>query len=380
MNRQKSYLWGRILTVLLVLTALCMTGCKKKEKQVPIFEEITNTPAASTATPQPTATTVPEPTLTPEETHEGQAKSRLSGLWIDKEAANQRPYAVMLNNIVYANPQSGISDATILYEALVEGGITRLMGIFENIDPESEAAKRIGSVRSARHYYVSFADEYDAIFVHYGQTTYATKKIKALGIDTISGMAGPGVSAFYRDKSIKAPHNAFASLKGLTDSVTKGKYRSTYEEGSEGHFSFYEEDTVLTSDQNVTKLKLKFSGQITPVLTYDESKGEYLREQFNGPHIDYNTKEQLSFKNVIVQFVKEWDIDKNGYQTMDLADASGKGYYISNGKLVDITWKKNESTKKMRYYDTNGDELTMNPGKTYIAVFPNNRVKDVVLN
>jgi hypothetical protein len=87
----------------------------------------------------------------------------------------------------------------------------------------------------------------------------------------------------------------------------------------------------------------------------------------------------LSFKNVIVQFVKEWNIDKNGYQTMELDNATGEGYYITNGKVMNITWKKDESTRIMRYYDENGDELTINPGKTYIAIFPNNRVNDVAI-
>lgn len=375
MTRHKSsYLLG------VILFAMCIfTGCKNKTKPSELTLNISKAPAANltittTMTPTPTLTISPTPQV------EGMVRSRLTGQWLEEELSNMRPYAVMLNNIVYANPQSGIQDASILYEALVEGGITRLMGIFEAIDQDSLTAKRIGSVRSARHYFVSFADEYDAIYVHYGQTTYATKKMKELGIDTISGLDGPGVNSFYRDKSIKAPHNAFTSLQGLEKAVKQGKYRTTYEDDFEGHFNFYEEDTNITSNQEAKKLTLKYSKQITPVLTYDENRKEYLRSQFNGPHIDYNTQEQLSFKNVIVQFVKEWDIDKNGYQTMKLDIATGEGYYITNGKVINITWEKNESTKIMRYYDTNGNELTINPGKTYIAIFPNDRVKDVVID
>jgi hypothetical protein len=355
-------------------------GCKKKTESSDLKLIVSQAPGGDimdTATITITPTVVPTATI--EQSHEGMAKSKLTGEWVEEEVANTRPYAVMLNNIVYANPQSGVSDAVILYEALVEGGITRLMGIYETIGTDSLTAKRLGSIRSARHYYVSFADEYDAIYVHYGQTTYATKKIKALGIDTISGMAGVGVNSFYRDKSIKAPHNAFTSLEGLESAVKKGKYRTTYEEGYESHYSFYEEDTDLTSNQTVQKITLKFSNQITPVLTYDIETKEYLRFQYNGEHIDYNTKEQLSFKNVIVQFVKEWDIDKNGYQTMELDKAAGEGYYITNGRVVNITWKKDEGTRIMRYYDEHGGELTINPGKTYIAIFPNHRTKDVVI-
>ncbi len=323
-----------------------------------------------------TPTVAPTPSIDP--THEGMAKSLLTGEWVDEEIAKQRPYAVMLNNIDVANPQSGVGDADILYEAIVEGGITRLMGLYGNIDSTSKTAERLGSVRSARHYYVSFADEYDAIYVHYGQTSYAVKKINKLGIDTINGMMGIGEQAFYRDNSIKMPHNAFAKLDGLKKAVEKGKYRTTYNEGYEGHFKFYDEDTT-PSGEPAKKIELKYSKVIAPVLQYDESTKEYLRFQYNDAHIDYNTKEQLRFKNIIVQFVKEWNIDSNGYQTMELDDASGEGYYITNGILTKITWKKNESTKFMRYYDADGKELTINPGKTMISIFPNNRIKDVIV-
>ncbi|WP_312372356.1 DUF3048 domain-containing protein [Lachnoclostridium sp.] len=358
---------------LLSLLFLCVlvTGCKKnsqKDNSIIILPTLT-------PTIEPTVT----PIITPEVNREGQAISKLTGLWVEEEIANQRPFAVMLNNIRVANPQSGIGDAVILYEALVEGGITRLMGIFEGIDKTTKTAERIGSVRSARHYYVSFADEYDAIFVHYGQTSYAIKKIKKLGIDTISGMEGVGVNSFYRDKSIKAPHNAFLSLDGIQRALEKGKLRTTYEEGYQGHYQFYDSDKDLVGASLAGKVTLKFSSTAKPYFIYDSNTKEYLRYQYDDKHIDANTSEQLTYKNLIVQFVKEWNIDKNGYQTMDIEDASGEGYYFTNGSFIPITWKKNESTRFMKYYNKSGEELIINPGKTYIGVFPDNHVSDVMI-
>lgn len=327
-------------------------------------------------TPMPTATSTPTPL--PVEDHTGEAKSKLTGLWISEEEAMKRPYAIMLNNIKIASPQSGTSDASILYEALTEGGITRLMGIYENIDAESLTAKRIGSVRSARHYYASFADEYDAIFIHFGKTTYANKKMQKLGIDHLDGNMGIGANAFYRDKAIKAPHNAFASLEGLEAAIEKAGFRTTYEDGEKGHFTFYDEDTKLTFDTVVNKVTLNFSTSAKPYLIYNESNGLYERYQFEKEHVDANTNEILTYKNIIVQFVKEWNIDKNGYQTMDIENAEGEGFYITNGAAIPIRWTKNESTGFMRYYNMDKSELTINPGKTYIAVFPNSKTKDVV--
>jgi hypothetical protein len=357
-----------IITILIILV-LSLSGCKKKAET-----EITPTLPPTEA---PTQTLTPTPTVEPTEepeNHDGEEKSKLTGLWVPKKISNKRPYAIMFNNIKLASPQSGTSEASILYEAIVEGGITRLMGIFDELNDT-----RIGSVRSARHYFVSFADEYDAIYVHYGETTYATKKIKQLGIDELSGLTALGDTVFYRDKSIKAPHNAFASKDGILKGTKIKKFETEYPKDYEGHFKFYEEDRDLNSEEKADTVTLKFSSYASPYFTYDSKDKLYGRYQFGTKHIDRNTGKQLTFKNILVQFVKEWNIDKNGYQTMNIENAEGKGYYITNGKKTDITWKKNESTKKMRYYDAQGNELTINPGKTYIAIFPDNRTEDVVL-
>lgn len=359
----------RAIIVLLLMTIVSLSGCKRKDTDEP--EEV------PVVTIQPTITVTPTPvppTPTPVN-HDNDVKSKLTGLWVPKEVGNKRPYAIMFNNIMYAFPQCGTSEAGILYEALAEGGITRLMGIFEELNED-----RIGSIRSARHYFVSFADEYDAIYVHYGETTYATKKIKELGIDNLSGLTGIEPTVFYRDNSIKKPHNAFATKDGILKGTEIKGYDTEYDEDYEGHFTFFEEDTELVSDKIVNQVTLPFSNYASPYFKYNQEEKLYYRYQFEKEHIDKNNGKQLAFKNVIVQFVKEWNIDKNGYQSMNIANASGKGYYISNGKMVDITWKKDESTRKMRYYDMQGNELSINQGKTYIAVFPINQSEEIILS
>jgi hypothetical protein len=299
-------------------------------------------------------------------------RSYLTGLWVPEEIGTKRPVAIQFNNFKTVSNQWGIGQADIVYECIVEGGITRLLGIGENFTGD-----KIGSVRSARHYFVSIADEYDAIYVHFGKTKYATSKMKELGIDEIAGESGIGTTVFYRDKSIKAPHNAFTSLEGLTAGILKKGFRTEYKEGYQPHYTFYEEDTDLTGGNGANKVTLHFSGYTTPYFEYHSEDKLYYRFQYGKEHIDSVTGEQLAFKNIIIQFVKEWDIDKNDYQTMDLEDAAGKGIYITNGKAVLITWKKNEADRFMRYYNEAGDELTINPGKTYITLFPKDRTDDV---
>lgn len=374
----KNMMRKKIITVcMLVVMAVFIIGCKKKKEN----QETVDTPTQNVTTVEPEEAKEPEESQSAQEEAEdtkGKVCSMLTGELIDKKTVKKRPYAIIMNNIINAHPQSGTSDAAILYEALAEGGITRFLAIFEDLkDEDGKLLKRIGSCRSARHYFVSIADEYDAIFVHFGETKYATKKISQLGIDTLSGLTGIGSTVFYRDNNIKPPHNAFASGKGILEGTKIKKYRTKYEKGYEGHFTFNKKDTNLSSKTKVNKLTLKYSS-FQPYFEYDKKKKVYKRFQFGEKHIDYNTKKQLEFKNIIVQFVHEYNIDHNGYQTMDIENNTGKGYYITNGKSVPITWKKNESTRKMRYYDEDGKPLSMNPGKTFISIFPDSRTNDVV--
>ncbi len=369
-----------IFYLFLAVTLSLFIGCNKNkgynnnviseyqenyDKNNPIVTQPSETDSEADA-----LTTVPE-----DVNHEGEMRSWLTGQWVSKEIGTMRPIAFQFNNFKSVSNQWGISQADIIYECIVEGGITRLLGICENYQGD-----RIGSTRSARHYFVSIADEYNAIYIHYGGTKYARAKVKELGVDEIDGNSGLDTTVFFRDHSIKAPHNAFATRKGIQKGIEIKKYKTNYSEEDQAHFTFYQEDTDLTSNSKADKVTIGFSAYISPYFTYNASDKLYYRYQFGAAHKDSNTGEQLTFKNIIIQFVKEWNIDKNGYQTMDLADAKGKGIYISNGKMVPITWKKNEAKSWMRYYDETGAELVINPGKTYITLFPNDRTDDVKID
>jgi hypothetical protein len=345
-----------------------LCGCKKEKKMVE--DNSIKDIIISTVTP----TVTPTIELQEEETRDGEIRSPLTGMWIPKELKDKRPYAIVFNNYKTVCNQWGISESDIIYEALVEGGITRFLAIGENFTGE-----KIGSFRSARHYFVSVADEYDSIYVHYGKSKYAVTKMKELGIDHMDGTEGIGNTVYYRDKSIKAPHNAFASAKSILAGIKQKGFRTKHEEGYKSHYTFYKEDTDLVSDRDVKKITTDFSTFTNPYFEYHAEDKLYYRYQFGQAHKDSVTGKQLAFKNIIIQFVKEWDIDRNDYQTMDLTDASGQGYYITNGKMVKITWKKKETKKWMRYYNEAGEELTINPGKTFIVLFPNDRTKDVVI-
>lgn len=407
------------VAVITVVLCLCLRRSDPEEQSVISAETITGDPSitvAATPTPVPTATVAPTVTPTPEPSptplpapkeHTNEIQSALNGEWKSKEITDKRPYCIMFNNIEAANPQSGISCADILYEALTEGGITRMMGVFEGLDDTSTCKDRIGSVRSARHYFASFADEYDSIFIHYGETTYATKKIAALSLDHLEGTYGIGDTVFYRDKTIKAPHNAFASLEGIHKGIEKMKFRTEHaSDWTPNHFIFtdpdleeYEEQengneiiAAIISDpaylgsgrshssikdfktSDASLVQLNYSKYMSPYLDYSEETGLYTRHQYNDVHIDYNTQQPLTFKNIIIQIVHEFDKDKNGYQDMELHNAKGNGYYITEGKCIPITWEKNEDKHTMRYLTEDGNILAINNGRTFISVYPDFRL------
>lgn len=367
-----------ILTGLMIFisTFFLLSACGKKTK---VTSDLGRKSVAS-VTGSSTTSTVNSSSVLPSESEKPKKPayvSPLSGKPLDKKYKNKRPFAFMFNNIEFAYPQTGTGRAEILYEILAEGGITRLMGVFDYMKGD-----KIGSVRSARHYYVDFANEFDAIFVHFGQTHYAIDEIKKLGVDTISGLSWEGARAFYRDNSIRAPHNAFASAKGLMQAMKDKKLRTGPGKGLTSHFNFSEEDEVTNDKEGSFKaeyVKVPFSAYMTPSFTYGKKEKLYTRYAFGTKHIDKGTGKALKFRNIFIQFVNEYNKDRNGYQTMDLMNQSGSGYYITNGKGITVYWQKKGGADKTKfYYDkTHTEEVLVNTGKTYYAVFPVNR-KDMI--
>lgn len=364
MKNKKIWVILAVSICVLAVAAMCIwffgVGNKNAGTESQVQEPI--------ATVAPAAT--PEPTVNP---NAGKVRSVLTGEYISKKTAKQRPFAVIINNIEYANQhQQGTSQIDVLYEALAEGGITRMLGVFQGTDK----IKRLGSVRSARHYFVSFASEWDAIFCHFGQTSYAISKMEELGINNLSGLSAIGGVVYKRDNSLRPPHNVFTSGEKMLKGAKKLGYSTKFNEKKMAkHFNFYEGDTELTTEDETRYVYLPFSAYSTCYLKYDEKSKEYKKFEYKTKHKDHKNGKQLSFKNVIIQLVKETNIDRNGYQHLYLYKRKGEGYYITNGKRMKIKWRKNEPEGKMCYYDMDGNVLNINPGKTYIAAYPTSRKK-----
>ena len=294
---------------------------------------------------------------------EGQMYSFLTGEVIDSTVGMQRPVAIMINNIEEATPQQcGTSQADILYEAVVEGGITRLMAVFQ----DTSKIERVGSVRSARHNYIDFANNFDAIYCHYGQSIYATDRIAQDGIKTVSEYVG---SAYFQDNTYSAPHHIFASGETLEAGIAEIGEERNLPDNYESCFVFNTEDVEPDYGTIANTVAIPFTYS-QPTLEYDEATGLYSKTQYGAPHIDANNGEQLTFKNILIQYAQYEDIvGGSGCQDITL-DGEGDAIYITDGKAINVTWKRADKNDQTRYYTEDGQQLSMNPGKTYIAVVP----------
>jgi len=294
---------------------------------------------------------------------EDMVKSKLTGEWVDKKVGNRRPIAVMLNNIKEAIPQSAIEAADIVYEAPVEGGITRLMGIFENFDD----LDKIGSVRSSRLYYCYFAKEFDAVYVHWGQAIYAQDLLNSSNIDNLNGLDLEG-STFFRSSDRVAPHNGYTSGERLLAGIEKKGYRSDYRSDYQQKFTFTSSEVTLSDGITANKVTPGYSVN-RPWFEYQESDGLYYRYQYGDKQIDGETGNQLAYKNIIMQNVDYYDYGDGYYYIYTSGRGSGK--YITNGKAIDITWRKDTEFGVTKYYDLSGNEIELNPGKTWVCIIQN---------
>lgn len=359
---------SRSWIVLVTVAALALGGCSQKAYTTASVAETTE-PADITIEPETEPITIePETEETvPEEPEErievdGKIRSYLTGEMVDVSKANRRPLAIMMSNDKESLPQYGINRAGVVYEAPVEGDMNRYMSVIEDYDD----LDRIGSVRSCRTYYTYFAREFDAIYAHFGQSTFAKPYLK--NVDNINGIEGIGDTAFYRSKDKKRPHNAYASFDGIQRAIERLGYTQEYDASYEGHFQFAKtgQPVELTGDGVIDAYKVT-PGYIynKPWFEYHEEDGLYYRYQYGAAHS--GNEGQIAVKNILIQYCAAGYYASTAYRNINVHDGAW-GYYITNGKAEEVTWKKDGEFGVTHYYDASGEEIVLNQGKTWICI------------
>ena len=316
--------------------------------------------------------------------------SILTGLPVSQEVMENRPLAVMFNNIKEGCPQTGIGSADIVYEVPVEGRITRLMGIFEDY----KNLEKIGSIRSSRDYFVYFGMEYDVLYAHFGQATpYVGELLNSDRVDNISGaVAGidrPAIKSFYRSDDRKAPHNVYLSVEGLQKDLEKFNYRLTKKEDQIKKFQFlspetpyyfpYGEDAFVLYPGGKENNKPNGFSYVESRFEYNPEEQLYYRYQYGDEHIDEATGEQLSYSNVIFQYCHGEVRDENDYLAFNCHGNEKRMIRVfTQGKMIPGVWTRMSDEEPAKYIDYEGNPITLTPGKTWICIIWEDYREDVV--
>ena len=304
--------------------------------------------------------------------------SLLTGFHVEEEELTRRPIAIVINNPFAAHPHSGIGSADIVYEVLAEGPTTRLVAVFQSYIPE-----KIGPVRSARDYFVDFAFNHDAFFVHHGGSPTGYERIRRLlgPRNSIDGMRFERI-VFWRDRSF--PYwTGYTGQRAMEHSSYTGRYELLEH--------FYESDirTYLSGDINdmleygfifgtvpvgpepahsdVSRVVVPFAATAYTVFDLNHYTGLFDVSHARGAWIDELTRLQLSVANVLIQHTVIRAADGYGRRNVTTV-GSGTGYLVRNGFVFNVTWHKSSHTSPMQWFFEDGTPLVLAPGRTWINV------------
>jgi Protein of unknown function (DUF3048) N-terminal domain/Protein of unknown function (DUF3048) C-terminal domain len=276
--------------------------------------------------------------------------SVLSGLPITDAAINNRPVtAVMIENSLDARPQSGLGQASVVFEAIAEGGVTRFLALFQDTAPAS-----IGPVRSARPYYVQWSMGFDAGYAHVGGSPEALANIKAWGVRDLDQFYNSG--AYQRISSRVAPHNVYTSAAALEQlQIGKGYTTSKYT-------GFARKKESASKQPTAKSINFALSGPAYNVhYDYEVASNSYKRSEGGAAHIDANTNTQINPK-VVIALVVPYSLAANGYHSQYAVVGSGQAYVYQDGVVTVGQW-----SKAANHGDSNGQPLSLNPGQTWLT-------------
>nr|WP_317413481.1 DUF3048 domain-containing protein [uncultured Solibaculum sp.] len=344
-----------VMAAFLLMSSLGLSSCGKKQQassQTSMSWSTSSGQSTSQASTQTNASTKSMNPLT------GQSN-------LPADAVGLRPVGIMINNIEAATPQHNIASADICYEMQAEGGITRILALYS----DWKNLSMTGSIRSARPYFVELAQSHDCIYVHVGGSQDALDAIESSKVDSINGVSDsvtiwrdPG-----RKKSMGSVHSCVTNGEKLTQCVQKRGIR-TKAKSDRSAFSFRAEGQSQTPQgQTCETLTVPFSSYATSQFLYDPQDAVYAKYQFDKGQIDAASGKQVEVTNVLVLRTAITPTgDSLGH--VDIQLKGGEGIYASLGQCQDIRWSKDSASDPIRLTDSSGQELLLNPGKTWICI------------
>lgn len=347
----------RALALLLAIWMISsLAGCGKAEP------EQTAPPAA------PPQAETPEPEPEPEP-YVPAGTNPLTGEPMEPEFENRRPVAVMLNNLKAAQPQLGVSRADIIYEVPAEGGITRMLGVYQSL----EGVGNLGSIRSARSYYLELALGLDALYVHAGGSPGAYRDIPAWGVDNMDGVRGAeDAKIFWRDQERRRTkgyeHSLLTSGEKIREYLDTGALRTEHRKGYVYPQAFVPDGTPA-GGVPAEHVSVRFSAYKTGTFDYDAGTGKYLVGQYGKEYVDGDTGEQVAVTNLLVleTGISVISGDTEGRLNVRLT-GEGDGTFFCGGKSVPIRWSKADRNSPFVYTLEDGKLLALEQGNSYVCV------------
>lgn len=274
---------------------------------------------------------------------------------------NQRAYAIMVNNQKAARPQSGLSKADIVFELLTESNITRFLAIYQSTPPEV-----VGPVRSAREYFFTLADGYDAIYVYHGAADFVENMIQSRGIENLPGSRYDNDGhLFVRESFRKAPHNSYFQFGAANEVSEERGYEIT---------ANYEPMLFLTEGEEVTgeeashvKINYLMSSPVVEYI-YDDTSGKYNRYDDGEQTVELDSNIPIEIDNVLIVEADHQVIDAQKRRAIDV-HSGGRAYLLQKGKIQYIEWE-NRDGRIVPVKD--GEVVPFVPGRTWINFIPSN--------
>lgn len=291
---------------------------------------------------------------------------RLDGVPDVSTVANRWPVAAMIDNNVSARPQAGLQEASVVYEALAEGGIPRFMAVFAHYEP-----KLIGPIRSVRPYFVRYAAEYPAALIHAGGSPDGQELLKKLRLHNIEGTKGPTAKYFFRQGvGVSSLFVRGASIKTLMAKASYFNHKPTY-----GPWKYADEAKLKNRGKGVrgARVDLGAGRNHTVEYTYDRKSNTYLRFTGGRAHNDKLARQQIKIKNVVLLFVpKEKVVDRKGRIELKTV-GKGNAILMKDGKSITVKWSKASDRARTIFTDKYKKEVKLNRGNTWVTIVPKGR-------
>lgn len=326
-----------LLCLMLIILTACSKESVEKEEEKKVEKEV-----------EPV---VVEPVETP--------SYPLTGL-PSQEESTDRAVSVMINNHSAARPQTGLTDADLVYEVLAEGEVTRFLAVYQSTKPES-----VGPVRSARDYFLELAKGYNSFYVAHGYSEKAKELLDSGYIDHINGMQYDG-TLFQRSTDRVAPHNSYISFANIEKGAKQNNYSLETAPEKLPFLSMDEVESLEGTDSNMVSISYGSISTYNSQFIYEEDIQKYIRTSDGEQTVDLETKEPVAVDNVFIIEAEHQLVGDSGRRSIDLT-SGGKAYLIQRGKWQEVDWQ-DVNGRPLPF--NNGKPVGLVPGKTWINIIP----------